>query len=115
MGITLNGNGGSPTLHVFDVITVVVNFSGFPGVAYDPRNSSVTYYLNIGANDPRNVGPFQINLSGGSGSATFQSTLLNNETIRGLVTYRIRAEWYSSDGNLQSAYSNTVSANWVYP
>ena len=115
VGITLDGNGNNPTIKVFTNVTVVVTFNGFPGVAYDSRNYSTTYYLQIGANDPRNVGPFDINLSNGSGSATFQSTLLNNETIRGLVTYRIRAEWYSDDGQLQSAYSNTVSANWIDP
>ena len=115
VGITLNGNGNSPTFRVYDVINVVISFGGFPGVAYDQRNATTKYYLNIGANDPRNVGPFEINLSNGSGSASFQSTLLLNDTIRGLVTYRIRAEWYTAEGELNSAYSNTVSANWVSP
>ena len=92
---------------------MVVTFEGFPGTNYDPRNATIMYYLQIGANDPRNVGPFEINLSGGSGSTTFQSTLLENDRIRGLVTYRIRAEWYTAEGELNSAYSNTVSANWV--
>ena len=115
VGITLDGNGNNPTIKVHTNVEVIISFSGFPGVAYDQRNSSVNYWLQIGANDPRTVGPFNIVLSNGSGSATFRSTLLNNETIRGLVTYRIRAEWYTAEGELNSAYSNTVNANWVYP
>ena len=115
MGITLDGNGNNPTIRVFKNVEVVVSFNGFPGVAYDPRNATTVYYLQISGNDPRTVGPFEINLSSGSGSTTFRSTLLNNDTIRGMVYYRIRAEWYSSDGKQQSAYSNTVSANWIDP
>lgn len=115
VGITLDGNGNNPTIKVFTNVTVVITFNGFPGVAYDPRNATTVYYLQISGNDPRNVGPFEINLSNGSGSTSFQSTLLNNETIRGMVYYRIRAEWYSDDGKQQSAYSNTVSANWIDP
>jgi hypothetical protein len=115
VGITLDGNGNNPTIRVFKNVEVVITFNGFPGVAYDPRNATTVYYLQISGNDPRTVGPFEINLRSGSGSATFRSTLLNNETIRGMVYYRIRAEWYSDDGKQQSAYSNTVSANWIDP
>ena len=115
MGITLDGNGNNPTIRVYKNVEVVITFNGFPGVAYDPRNATTVYYLQISGNDPRTVGPFEINLPSGSGSTTFHSTLLNNDTIRGMVYYRIRAEWYSDDGKQQSAYSNTVSANWIDP
>ena len=115
VGITLDGNGNNPTIRVYKNVEVVISFNGFPGVAYDPRNATTVYYLQISGNDPRTVGPFEINLSSGSGSTTFRSTLLNNDTIRGMVYYRIRAEWYSDDGKQQSAYSNTVSANWIDP
>lgn len=115
MVLTLDGVSTSLTIKVYKTVTVTCNFIGFPGVAYDQRNASIGFYLHIGVNDPRIVGPFYINPVNRNATSTFESTLFENDRIRGVVTYRVRAEWYSSTGDVSSSYSNQVTATWIDP
>ena len=77
-------------------------------------NSTVTFYLDITGADNRTTGPFVYTSdAAGNVSWTFSNTLLENPTIRGDVTYRIRAIGNDATGASKTATSNSITLTWT--
>ena len=77
-------------------------------------NSRINFVLEITGAENREAGGLYLAMNSiGAGSSTFTNTLLGDDRIRGNVTYRIRATYYSLEGVPNNVYSNYVTINWV--
>ena len=113
VSLALNGSSSAVTVIIGQNVEVRNDYRDFPipGLA---ANSNITVGYEITGAENRYAGPFQISMnSSGSDSRIGYSTLAIDPYTRGLVNYRVRAEWIDTTGQRQMTYSNYVTINWV--
>lgn len=104
----MNGSqNAAQTAQVGDVVTVRQDMSDFG------PNVPITMYMDIAGADNRTVGPFAFTTdASGFVTHTYTSTLLANATIRGVVSYKLRATGNDKAGISKSVTSNQISITW---
>ena len=111
--LSMNNSTSSITATVGSGVVVGINFTDFP-VAGSVTNPRINFVLEITGAENREAGGLYLAMNSiGAGSSTFTNTLLGDDRIRGNVTYRIRATYYSLEGVPNNVYSNYVTINWV--
>lgn len=111
--LTMNGSSSSLTATVYSGVVVNMVFTDFP-VAGSPTNPRINFVLEITGGENREAGGLYINTNSvGYANSTITNTLLGDDRIRGNVTYRLRATYYTLEGAAQTVYSNYVTINWV--
>ena len=114
-GITLvmNGSTSASTVKVGTSVPIVVTFQDFP-IPSSVTNSRINFVLEITGGENREAGGLYVTTNGvGGATATINNTLLGNDQIRGNVTYRVRATYYTLEGEAKLVYSNFVTINWI--
>ena len=111
--LTMNGSSSSLTATVGSGVVTTMTFTDFP-VAGSATNPRINFVLEITGGENREAGGLYLQMNhAGYGTSTFTNTLLGNDKIRGNVTYRLRATYYTLEGAPMTVYSNYVSINWV--
>lgn len=102
-----NSSAATQLANVGDNVTVKQNFTNLkPG-------SAITFYMDLTGPDTRTVGPFTFTAdTAGNFSTVYQSTLLINDTIRGAVTYKLRATVTDGNNAPRTISSNAITITW---
>ena len=113
ISLVMNNTTSSSTIKVGTSVPVVMTFQDFP-VAGSVTNSRINFVLEITGGENREAGGLYVTTNSvGRATATINNTLLGDDRIRGNVTYRLRATYYTLEGEAKLVYSNFVTINWI--